>query len=251
MKKKITIITPTFNSAQTIKSNIQSIQNQSYTHWEHLIIDNKSDDNSLEIINQNNDQRRKILSEKDNGIYDAINKGINLADGEIISILHSDDLYFDNETLMEVMNKFNKYNTDIVYGDLVYVRKNDLTKILRYWKSCKFESGLFNTGWSPPHTAFFIKKKLYEKLGPYKNEIGNAADIEFMHRMLEKHKIDNEYLNKILVKMRYGGKSNKNLSEIFKQNLQIIKFLNLKNPFEICRFIYFKIINRMSQFLKK
>ena len=169
MKKKITIITPTFNSAKTIKTNIQSIQNQSYRNWEHLIIDNQSADNSLKIINQNFDLRRQILSEKDYGIYDAINKGISLAKGEIISILHSDDVFFDDNTLMEVINKFNTCNTDIVYGNLIYVKKNDLTKILRFWKSCKFKSGLFNSGWSPPHTAFFIKKKLYEKFGPYKN----------------------------------------------------------------------------------
>ena len=159
MKKKITIITPTFNSAQTIKLNIQSIQNQSYINWEHLIIDNQSVDNSLEIINKNFDLRRKVLSEKDDGIYDAINKGINIAKGEIISILHSDDMFFDNNTLKEVINKFNTCKTDIVYGNLIYVRKNDITKILRYWKSCEFKSGLFNKGWSPPHPSFFVKKK--------------------------------------------------------------------------------------------
>tara|TARA_E500000178_G_scaffold121145_1_gene121166 strand:+ start:2575 stop:3330 length:756 start_codon:yes stop_codon:yes gene_type:complete len=251
LKKKITIITPTFNSAQTIKLNIQSIQNQSYINWEHLIIDNHSVDNTLEIINKNFDLRRKVLSEKDDGIYDAINKGINIAKGEIISILHSDDMFFDNNTLKEVINKFNTCKTDIVYGNLIYVRKNDITKILRYWKSCEFKSGLFNKGWSPPHPSFFVKKKIYKKLGIYKNEIGNPADIELMHRMLEKHKIANKYLNKILVKMRYGGKSNNNFIEIFRQNLQIIKFLKLKGFFEIYTYIYFKIINRMSQFFKK
>ena len=251
MKKKITIITPTFNSAQTIKSNIQSIQNQSYINWEHLIIDNHSVDNTLEIINKNFDLRRKVLSEKDDGIYDAINKGINIAKGEIISILHSDDMFFDNNSLKEVINKFNTCKTDIVYGNLIYVRKNDITKILRYWKSCEFKSGLFNKGWSPPHPSFFVKKKIYKKLGKYKNENGNSADIELMHRMLEKHKIANKYLNKILVKMRYGGKSNNNFIEIFRQNLQIIKFLKLKGFFLLFTYMYFKIINRMSQFFKK
>ena len=251
MKKKITIVTPTYNSAKTLTTNIQSIQNQSYTNWQHLIIDNVSVDKTIEIINTNYDSRRKIISEKDNGIYDALNKGISLADGEIISILHSDDIFFDNNTLMEVINKFENYNTDIVYGDLIYVKKNNLNKTLRYWKSNKYEFGLFDKGWSPPHTAFFMKKKLYEKFGLYKNQIGNSADIELMYRMLEKHKISNEYLNKTLVKMRYGGKSNNNLIVIFKQNLEIIKFLNLKNSFQICIFICLKIINRISQFFKK
>ena len=251
MKKKITIITPTYNSAKTLTTNIQSIQNQSYTNWQHLIIDNVSVDKTIEIINTNYDSRRKIISEKDNGIYDALNKGISLADGEIISILHSDDIFFDNNTLMEVINKFENYNTDIVYGDLIYVKKNNLNKTLRYWKSNKYEFGLFDKGWSPPHPAFFIKKEIHDKLGLYKNNIGNSADIELMYRMLEKHKISNQYLNKILVKMRYGGKSNNSLFQIFRQNLQILKFLNLKNPFQICLFIYLKIKNRISQFFKK
>ena len=251
MKKKITIVTPTYNSAKTLTTNIQSIQNQSYTNWQHLIIDNVSVDKTIEIINTNYDGRRKIISEKDNGIYDALNKGISLADGEIISILHSDDIFFDNNTLMEVINKFENYNTDIVYGDLIYVKKNNLNKTLRYWKSNKYEFGLFDKGWSPPHPAFFIKKEIHDKLGLYKNNIGNSADIELMYRMLEKHKISNQYLNKILVKMRYGGKSNNSLSQIFRQNLQILKFLNLKNPFQICLFIYLKIKNRISQFFKK
>ena len=251
MKKKITIVTPTYNSAKTLTTNIQSIQNQSYTNWQHLIIDNVSVDKTIEIINTNYDSRREIISEKDNGIYDALNKGISLADGEIISILHSDDIFFDNNTLMEVINKFENYNTDIVYGDLIYVKKNNLNKTLRYWKSNKYEFGLFDKGWSPPHPAFFIKKEIHDKLGLYKNNIGNSADIELMYRMLEKHKISNQYLNKILVKMRYGGKSNNSLFQIFRQNLQILKFLNLKNPFQICLFIYLKIKNRISQFFKK
>ncbi len=251
LKNKVTIITPTFNSAQTIKSNIQSIQNQSYINWEHIIIDNKSVDNSLEIVKKNSDYRRKILSEKDKGIYDAINKGIKLAEGEIISILHSDDIFFDSNSLMEVVDKFNKHNTDIVYGDLIYVKKNDLTKTLRYWKSCNFKSGLFNKGWSPPHPAFFIRKKFYEEFGLYKNEIGNSADVELMHRMLQTHEISNEYLNRTLVKMRYGGKSNNSIIEICRQNLKIIKFLNLNNPLKIFKFLYFKIKNRIIQFFKK
>ena len=127
----------------------------------------------------------------------------------------------------------------------------DRNKTLRYWKSNKYEFGLFDKGWSPPHPAFFIKKEIHDKLGLYKNNIGNSADIELMYRMLEKHKISNQYLNKILVKMRYGGKSNNSLFQIFRQNLQILKFLNLKNPFQICLFIYLKIKNRISQFFKK
>ena len=130
MKKKITVITPTFNSANTILANLTSVKNQKYKNLEHIIIDNKSDDNTLNLIKKYNDKRIKIVSEKDNGIYDAINKGIKLAKGEIISILHSDDKYYNNLTLSNIINSFEDKSVDIIYGDLLYVRKNNYNKII-------------------------------------------------------------------------------------------------------------------------
>ena len=159
MKNKITIITPTYNSAKTILTNITSVKNQKYQNFEHIIVDNNSNDQTLNLIKKNINKNIRIITEKDKGIYDAINKGIKLAQGEIISILHSDDIYYDNETLSKVVESFGKKNTDIVYGDLLYVSKYDLNNVIRYWKSSKFRQGLFMLGWSPPHPSFFIKKK--------------------------------------------------------------------------------------------
>ena len=163
MKKKITVITPTFNSANTILANLTSVKNQKYKNLEHIIIDNKSDDNTLNLIKKYNNKRIKIVSEKDNGIYDAINKGIKLAKGEIISILHSDDKYYNNLTLSNIINSFEDRSVDIIYGDLLYVRKNNYNKIIRYWKSTNYIEGLFFKGWSPPHPSFFVKKKKFIK----------------------------------------------------------------------------------------
>ena len=249
MKKKITVITPTFNSANTILANLASVKNQKYKNLEHIIIDNKSVDGTLNLIKKQNDNRIKIVSEQDNGIYDAINKGIKLAKGEIISILHSDDEYYNNHTLLNVINNFEDRNIDIIYGDLLYTKKNNLNKIIRYWKSTNYIQGMFFKGWSPPHPSFFVKKKIYQKFGLYSTKIGNPADIELMYRFLELKKVDNKYINKILIKMRYGGKSNKNFFEILKQNFQILNFLNLKNPISVIKFIYFKFINRALQFI--
>ena len=251
MKKKITIITPTFNSAKTILTNIASVKNQRYKYLEHIIIDNNSDDQTLNLIKKNTNENIKIISEKDYGIYDAINKGIKLAEGEIISILHSDDIYYDNHTLLNVIKEFDEKNMDIVYGDLLYVSKNNLNKVVRYWKSNEFKQGLFFKGWSPPHPSFFIKKNIHNKFGYYNIKIGNSADIELMYKFLEVKKVNSKYINKILIKMRYGGKSNNNIFEIFKQNLQILKFLKLKSPLKIMNFIYFKIVDRTLQFVKK
>ena len=249
MKKKITVITPTFNSANTILANLASVKNQKYKNLEHIIIDNKSVDGTLNLIKKQNDNRIKIVSEQDNGIYDAINKGIKLAKGEIISILHSDDKYYNNHTLLNIINNFKDRNIDIIYGNLLYTKKNNLNKIIRYWKSTNYIQGMFFKGWSPPHPSFFVKKKIYQKFGLYSTKIGNPADIELMYRFLELKKVDNKYINKILIKMRYGGKSNKNFFEILKQNFQILNFLNLKNPISVIKFIYFKFINRALQFI--
>ena len=158
MKKKITVITPTFNSANTILANLASVKNQKYKNLEHIIIDNKSVDGTLNLIKKQNDKRIKIVSEQDNGIYDAINKGIKLAKGEIISILHSDDKYYNNHTLLNIINNFEDRNIDIIYGDLLYTKKNNLNKIIRYWKSTNYIQGMFFKGWSPPHPSFFVKK---------------------------------------------------------------------------------------------
>ena len=249
MKKKITVITPTFNSANTILANLASVKNQKYKNLEHIIIDNKSVDGTLNLIKKQNDNRIKIVSEQDNGIYDAINKGIKLAKGEIISILHSDDKYYNNHTLLNIINNFKDRNIDIIYGNLLYTKKNNLNKIIRYWKSTNYIQGMFFKGWSPPHPSFFVKKKIYQKFGLYSTKIGNPADIELMYRFLELKKVNNKYINKILIKMRYGGKSNKNFFEILKQNFQILNFLNLKNPISVIKFIYFKFINRALQFI--
>ena len=246
---KITVITPTFNSANTILANLASVKNQKYKNLEHIIIDNKSVDGTLNLIKKQNDNRIKIVSEQDNGIYDAINKGIKLAKGEIISILHSDDKYYNNHTLLNIINNFKDRNIDIIYGNLLYTKKNNLNKIIRYWKSTNYIQGMFFKGWSPPHPSFFVKKKIYQKFGLYSTKIGNPADIELMYRFLELKKVDNKYINKILIKMRYGGKSNKNFFEILKQNFQILNFLNLKNPISVIKFIYFKFINRALQFI--
>ena len=252
MKKKVSIITPTFNSSRTILDNLISVSNQTYKNWEQIIIDNKSNDETLSIIKKNNNKKTIIISEKDNGIYDAINKGIRIAKGEIISVLHSDDIYNDKNVLSYVVNKFLYTNTNIVYGNLVYVRRKNLKKIIRFWNSGKYKKGLFLKGWSPPHPAFFVKKKLYNKYGCYKTNIGTPADLDLMHRFMEKKKIKSQYINKTLIKMRYGGKSNKNILEIIKQNLRILKILKIQfNIIKIFRFIIFKMINRFKQFLVK
>ena len=251
LEKKITIITPTFNSSKTILSNLKSVKNQKFKNFEHLIIDNDSKDETLKLVKKKINKKTRIITEKDNGIYDAINKGIKISKGEIICILHSDDIFYNNSVLSKVVKAFTKNKVDIVYGNLQYVSKDNLNKVIRFWKSSIYSKGKFSKGWSPPHPAFFIKRKIYKKFGLYKTKIGNPADIELMYRLLEIKKVKNIYINKILVKMRYGGKSNSSIKEIFKQNIKTLDFLNINNPLKIIKFLYFKLVDRSLQFIKK
>ncbi len=248
---KISIITATSNSQNFIGSNINSINDQTYKNYEHIIIDNNSQDNTLEII-KNNGKNVKIISEKDNGIYDAFNKGIDLSTGEIISIINSDDYFADKKVLEEVSKVFNNYDVDIVYGDLKYVKRGNINKNVRYWKSNSYIPNSFQNGWAPPHPTFFVKKKIYENLGKYKLNLGNSSDFELMFRFLEKNNIKSFYLNKLMVIMRTGGVSNKNYLDIIKQNIVVLDILNIKNNIpKIIKFCLFKLFNRLKQFIQK
>ena len=246
----ISIIICTFNSEATIADTLNSILAQDFKNYEIVIIDNNSNDKTIEIIKNYNSIKKQILIEKDNGVYNAINKGILLANGNIISILHSNDFYYKKDVLKNIINIFESNNLDIVYGDLVYVKKNNTKSILRYWKSNSFIRGSFYKGWSPPHPSFFCKKSIYIKGKLYNESLGNSADVELMHRYLEVHNFKSKYVNEIFIAMRYGGLSNNNFKNIYFQNRATLKFLNIENSFfKIFTFFYGKFFNRIKQFI--
>jgi glycosyltransferase involved in cell wall biosynthesis len=207
----ISIITVVYNGENTIRDTIESVLSQDLPNLEYIIIDGKSSDSTVDIIKSYGNQITRFLSEQDGGIYDAMNKGIRLATGDIIGILNSDDLYANNQILSEVAQKFNCNTIDAVYGDLVYVDGNDLGRIRRNWKAGEYQEGLFLWGWMPPHPTFFIRKEWYEKHGDYRLDLGSAADYELMLRMIHKHKANPSYIPEVMVRMRVGGISNSKL----------------------------------------
>ena len=244
------IIIATSNSEATISECLQSIKKQTYQNFEIIVIDNCSRDRTIKIIKEFNFKKIKIIIEKDNGIYDAVNKGIKNANGKIISILHSDDFYYNNKVLHKLNTLFSKYRTEIIYGNLIYVNRDNINKEIRVWKPGIFKKRKFYKGWNPPHPSFFVTRDSYLKEGLYKKSIGNAADIELMFRYLVSKKISHKYVNTFFVKMRYGGKSNSSLISILKQNIQILKILKINgNIFKIIYFFVFKIFNRLRQFI--
>jgi glycosyltransferase involved in cell wall biosynthesis len=214
---KVSIITVSFNSDNTITDTIQSVLSQDYKNIEYIIVDGLSKDNTINIVKSFGDKITKFVSEKDKGLYDAMNKGIDLATGDIIGFLNSDDFYPNQQVLTKIVQAFQK-DTDAVYADLVYVSAQDKTKITRTWISGKYVSGAFLKGWMPPHPTFFVRKSIYQKYGKFTDKLRSAADYELMLRFIHKHKINLAYLPEVTVHMRAGGTSNASLKNRIKAN---------------------------------
>lgn len=250
---KITIITTTFNSSRFVKDCLESVKSQNYKNIEHIIIDGGSTDETLSILNSKKTQLSKIISEPDQGTYDAMNKGINYAQGDIIGFLNSDDIYFNNEVLFKVVNIFKKNsNLDACYSDLVYTKPDQTNKFIRYWKSSKFKPGMFSKGWCPPHPTFFVRSSVYKRYGKFNIKYKISSDVELMMRFFEIHKINFQYVPEIWVKMRMGGISNKNLKNIFKQNIEVLNALYSNNLTKnILLFFICKFISRLKQFFRR
>ena len=228
---KITVITPVYNGQETIRSCIESVSDQSFPFKEHLIVDGASTDKTIDILKE---YPLKWISEKDNGIYDALNKGINIATGEIICFLGSDDMYAQPHVLQKIANAFETNpEIDIVYGDMIFVERDDISKITRYWRSSPFKPGLFKKGWLPQNHSLFIRRNVFEKHGLFNLQF-EISDYELQYRFFEKLNLQTLYLPGIVVKMRSGGVSNSSLQNIY-NNMKgihdILKFYKVKHPY--------------------
>lgn len=213
----ISIITATFNAEKTLSDCIESISRQSVDS-EHVIIDGESTDGTLKIIKHYRTSIAKVVSEPDRGIYDAMNKGIKIATGDVIGILNADDFYASNDVLKKISNVFLDPNVDACYGDLVYVNNKNKNKITRYWKSGDFNIRKFYFGWMPPHPTFFVRRSVYKKYGLFNLNLGSSADYEIMIRFLLKKRLNVAYIPEVLVNMRTGGESNASLLNRLKAN---------------------------------
>jgi glycosyltransferase involved in cell wall biosynthesis len=249
---KISIITITYNSEKTLDDTIKSVLSQTYKNIEYIIVDGASTDGTIKIVTSYGDKITKFISESDNGIYDAMNKGLKLASGDIVGILNSDDVYFDENVISNVVAKFEESKTDSIYGDLYYVDENDLQKVQRYWKSSEFKEGSFAKGWHPPHPTFFVKKEVYVKYGYFDLEMKVSADFELMIRFLERYKISTAYLPKVLVRMRTGGESNRSIKNIITGNKSILRAFD-KNGIRVNKFLYifYRFVPKIIQMMKR
>jgi glycosyltransferase involved in cell wall biosynthesis len=249
---KISIVTPTYNSETVIKNCLESVASQSYKNFEHLVIDGASTDGTVQVLNEYSKSIFKIVSERDNGIYDAMNKGINLATGEIVGFLNSDDFYINNNILAKVADIFIEDTLlDACYADLLYTDKLDTSRIVRYYKSKKFVPGAFAKGWCPPHPTFFLRRSVFERFGYFNLNYSIAADVELMMRLLEINNIRARYVPELWVKMRMGGVTNRNLKNIWNQNQEVLRALRSHRlPTNIILFFLFKIFRHAMEFFR-
>jgi glycosyltransferase len=248
---KVSIITTVLNGAGTFEHCIKSVLNQTYRNIEYIVIDGKSSDETLRIINKYHDRISHFLSEPDDGMWDALNKGLDIATGDIIGLLHSDDFYTHNKVIATVVSHIEKHHVDSCYGDLMYVKKNNPEKVFRYWKSSHYSEGLCQRGWVPPHPTLFIKKDVYTEYGYFNTKFKLASDYDLMLRFLERYRISSVYIPEVLVKMRTGGMNNKNLKNRIEKTFEDFRSCRengIKNVFSA---IVRKKTMKIPQFFKK
>jgi len=246
---KISIITAVLNAEATIAEAIQSVAQQSHKDIEHILVDGGSSDRTMGVVEQYRDHLAVVISEPDSGIYDAMNKGLKLATGDVIGILNADDVYQDKTVLTQVAQAHDDSNLDACYADLVYVRQNDLSRVVRYWRSRDYVEGLSFKGWMPAHPTLFLKKQVYDQAGLFNTELDYQADLEFCARIFEVHKIRSRYIPKLWVRMRLGGATNKSLANMLHGNWESYKALQ-KLGLESNPISYFtiKFLSKIPQF---
>lgn len=250
--KKISLVTVTFNSAKTLRNTIESVISQSYPDIEYILVDGLSNDNTVEIIKEYEslfNGNMHWISEKDNGLYDAMNKGFCMATGDVVGIINSDDLLAEPTAIEKVVETFEKYpESDAVYADLYYVAQNDIMKIVRHWVSGKQRP--FKYGWHPAHPTFYARREVYQKYGLFDLDFKFAADFELMLRLIEKEHIRLVYLPEPLVRMRLGGTTSKNFTNIRKGNLECIKAFN-KNGIKVSYLYFlFRLLPKLKQYFQ-
>jgi len=229
---KVTIVTTTYNSEKFLRDCIESVISQDYPDIEHIIVDAQSTDGTISIIKQYESKIARWITEKDNGIYDGINKGMAMATGDIIGILNSDDMLASKDVISNIVKCFEEHKVDSIYGDLVYVDQQNIRKVIRYWKGLPYKRYRFHYGWMPAHPTFYLRRDLIKELGNYETHYFTAADYEFMARYLYRHRISACYLPMLIVKMRVGGLSNRNIMSRLRANRRDYLAMKINNiPF--------------------
>jgi glycosyltransferase involved in cell wall biosynthesis len=247
---KISIVTAVYNGASTLADTIDSIAAQTHPDVEHIVIDGGSTDGTQAIVQARRSSIARFVSERDKGVYDAMNKGIRMATGEVVATLNSDDIYASPNVLQLIAERFQDPEVDICYGDLVYVKRDDPEQVVRYWRSCEFDKGSLAQGWYPAHPTFFARRQMFETLGAFSPDFPIGGDVELMIRFLS-HARKAAYIPQLIARMRLGGISNAKLSTIYTQNVAVRRALrtNSIDAENLATYSVRKLVSRLSQFV--
>jgi glycosyltransferase involved in cell wall biosynthesis len=248
---KISVITVAYNAAATIEDTIRSVAAQCHPHVEHIVVDGASTDGTTQILESHRGQLARIISEPDRGIYDAMNKGIGAATGDVIGFLNADDVFADGRVLSRIADAFGDPGMEACYADLIFVDSSDRRKVLRYWRSQPYRKGLFETGWMPAHPTFYARREVYERFGGFDLDYKRQADFELTMRFLGVHKIRSVYFPEIWVHMLPGGISNNSLSGILHGNLEAYRACKKHRLAVTPLFIARKMLSRVPQFFAR
>ncbi len=244
---KLTLITVTWNSAETLKETIDSVREQQVKELEYIVVDGGSSDGTVKLLAENTDVVTKWVSEPDKGIYDAMNKGVNMASGDIIGFLHADDRFAESDILKDIIRSFNNTNIDFLYGDLEYILSSNPLKVIRYWYAGDFSASRLKYGWMPPHPTVYFKRDNIQKIGLFNSSFVISADYDWMLRCLIQPDLKVHYLQRVMVQMRVGGVSNKNLTNIIKKSIEDYRSLRNNHVGSVFTLVL-KNIRKIPQF---
>lgn len=245
---KISVITATWNSVLTLQECINSIDAQTYKNYEHIVVDGVSSDGTIELLKLNTCPSRSVMVEGDNGIYDALNKGIQQATGDVICFLHSDDVFFDEKVLEDIAEVFRNSLVCAVYGDLYYVKKNDTSKVIRRWISSGFKKNYLKIGWMPPHPTLYVRKEWYQDIGGLDTSYTISADYLSILKLFSKNNFISVYIPRTFIKMRLGGVSNNSMINIIlkmREDYRAIKSTNTGGLYTL----FFKNLLKLPQLI--
>jgi len=248
---KVSIITVVLNNKDHIEGAIKSVQEQTHKEIEHIVVDNDSCDGTSNIIKRHMHGISRYICEPDQGVYFGINKGLKIATGDIVGILHSDDIYADENILKDIVSAFEKSGADCVYGDLVYVKRQNPNVVVRYWRADEGDRAKISQGWMPPHPAFFVKRNVYEKYGYFNTNFKISADYEIILRFLYMHRLSMYYAHRMCVKMRAGGISNRSVLSLLRKTYEDYSICKIYGMKQAKRAVILKNLRKIPQFIVK
>lgn len=248
---KISIITVCYNAEAHIDETLRSVVMQDHRDIEHIVVDGGSSDGTMAKVERYREVLAHVLSERDKGVYDAMNKGLRLATGEVVAFVNAGDMIARRDVLSAMVKEFERNDADVIYGDALMVDPEDITKVKRYWRGGDYDRENFRKGWMPPHLGTYIRRSAYQRFGHFREDLKVSADYELMFRFLYKHRLRARYVPKVLVRFRLGGVSNRSLAHVWRANLEVFKAWKLNGEQVSPLIVVRKPISKLWQYFKR